>query len=489
MLNGVFFDSLDSEAFSYTEFHADDSTKKLQTIRLQFMTAMIFGTPVIIPPGYALDSLGFIRVAAEIIEATKRLESGFGGSVRSGLFVNHIPPFFRFACPPTISTYSDLVAFYADYAACQWSGLPPLRNDDQKCILRDMIRTEQTKPRQYRFDPTSSLVQEFGDLIGDCSIGRAWMTVANYLESRDEMALVNVNTRQAFDGQISRFFNYLETNKSILRSNEDSVDLLLGFRNLIRNRDIPLIGRSMIFKTIDESYVGDSKEVIRHFVSLIYHLSLSSCMTTAAHISSYAVDSNSLAGGVEALIRKFFHERHLPPAKLGLREAFEIDPFTAAWSPDYEALDEACISRMDWSKVWDELIRCVVSAPWKDRLDTIKKAGENRTSYEWLMHHSWDDAFAHLHRDVPSIRLERKKSFTDRIAICMKNTLGTWSNMADASLVALNLYIMPVSQKLSIALGALQITRFLVAAGLDLPRWNSTTTAFGEALQAARRKR
>lgn len=164
-------ESADSMLVNTRTFRDAASKEVLLRFRIDCAVRLLFGDRIFIPEGWALDSIVFIKVAAEIIDAAGRLQ-GSGPLAHSGA----LPSLFRVEA----RSGGSQLARYRAYAArgnCEWSGFPSWRDRE----FERKVGASLAKLARGKRDPERT-ARCFADLDIPEGIAKGIATVSAYLD-------------------------------------------------------------------------------------------------------------------------------------------------------------------------------------------------------------------------------------------------------------------------------------------------------------------
>ena len=172
MASNFVTECLDSKLVPLGTENTQEAHNCFLRLRLHFLVRILLGDTIVVPQGWALDSVSFIAIAAEIANALSDLKKGHFEYKHAA----RCTP-FKMELHIDGTDYNDVLCKYLERDDCNWSGLPVLRTDvdTRHRFLHDLKKLS----RNTRFD-ADAYASAANDALRSPDVALAWGEVAKY---------------------------------------------------------------------------------------------------------------------------------------------------------------------------------------------------------------------------------------------------------------------------------------------------------------------
>ena len=347
--------SFDSKILPISGVSTAFGQSHLMNLRLYVMFHILFGHRLIIPQGWAIDSISFIKVAAEVIHATE-------GICRSSKLPEGIDRFSPFAmeCHTESKNYASLLSSYLKRDDCHWSGMPTIRaeSDGRKEFAALLDRNAHSHVSKDTF------VNKSVRLLGSPMISEHWADVYNYFSMPKMDRFKKVEMPQGFYiSNLRKSFSDIDNKKY-----DESISIadLRSFRKYLSfNEGLPT-NTSHILDKAEQEMGPEACAAIKHMST--FSQIVSAAVVTGASAGSPAFDLESPDGAAlgDTLIRNSFKASY----------SGEVDVFEGITLDKYL---KDHLEKLEWKNIWENVVRLSLNPQW---INLIQRMNIQVSSYD-----------------------------------------------------------------------------------------------------------
>jgi hypothetical protein len=350
-------DATDSKLIIARDYLEIESEEIFLRLRLHALMLILFQRKLLISEGWALDSMAFIRVAAEIIRGIEDVKSE---GVRSEELARFNPIIME---KRRTGDFRAIFQAYADRTDVRWSGFMPYPNGDSFRLeisrgLRDAAENNMTMP--------DAVSRVFRRLISNQYITDDMAEVARYFSdapAQNEIRLLQVKPpvdgfQQSFNAFLRRAARGLgepDADTALTNAAQFALDQGMSFRTsslamqFADRQDDPSV-QDALMKAINFTYMKVSSDAAN------------SGMTTPAH------ETGTLSEEIDRALVDCLHNNRVG-YDLFFVKGYNKDH---EWSKRIEALQNE-----NWRLIWKNTIRMSISKEWKQAIfDFSRKISE-----------------------------------------------------------------------------------------------------------------
>jgi hypothetical protein len=361
-------DASDSKILSFDMYNEQNARPHFLRLRLHALFGILFNRPIIIPEGWALDSLTYIKVSSEIATAYEKLNQP---GILTDYPLNEFSPFVMEA--KTGTQYFEILKKYAERGeGVRWGGLQPNidKGDRRQFFSRKISEVPWEDGNRLDYE---NLANIYVSALGDETFARDISIVAKYHSQKSQTLMpVNVSKnefRLSFNNQLRGLETFCKENET-----ENSRDILNHLTN-IRNSGIyfQTSSEAMAFA---ERHDQDPllKQTFFQLANLIY-MQLSAD-NTASHFSvprfTYIDKNNADVISMihnSILTNKF--DETVPVGELSIEFGEGLS----------DNLKQRLLDETNWAIIWEKVIRLSHSNAWREQIKNCS-ALINRHSIE-----------------------------------------------------------------------------------------------------------
>ena len=353
----VVTDACDSKLVALHDFSMGQAQVHFLRLRLQVLLRLLLGDVIVVPQGWALDSLPFIKIASELIATIKK--------VRADPRDVEIMPFYspiKMECHISETTYIGVLLRYLERDDCVWSGFPILRQEpERRAVLYNKIKNIAYAGSVYDADAfadaaTSAFVRD--------DVPEYWSQVASYFSACPSSRIIKIPwPRNWYTDSICNVLSHLDYITDDALKNTTEIQELRAFW---RSLPHPIPEHAGVSFFVDRS----RQHVSARAQDALLHIS------TYAQIRAAAVATHSKSSAPE--VRTDLR----PGTEVGdrlVRSAFSSVAYADGLFFGHNVSANSDIAKKlvsaNWSSVWENAVELANDKSWKTIVREIRNEG------------------------------------------------------------------------------------------------------------------
>jgi len=385
---------------SENEVEAHDCLLRL---RLHFLIRILLGDTIVVPQGWALDSISFFAVGSEIKQALDILKRG---NFEDRHVADSVP--FKMELHLPSANYADLLRDYLNRDNCHWSGLPVFReNRDARLLLTGELAQI---TRNGRFDPYA-FASAAERVLENGRVASAWSDVARYFLEKPAGRTIRTQwTVNHYEVNLRQSLTALDDWEDDDEMNTEAIGQLKHFKASVERHPHLTASVSSLLAHVATEYDVDARLAIEHFSNF-----------SQVHSVAQVTQSDSSAGSISYLSRNgiLLGDRILRASFAECRPNGLLVEQNLTNSPELISL----LKKADWIDVWKSVLLLAQNPSWKRMIAEFKSA--KAVNERGLAESVFAKMENRLAKECPALALEI--SGVERIGL--KLTDAGWSKL------------------------------------------------------------
>lgn len=331
----------------------------LLRLRLHFLIRILLKDTIIVPQGWALDSISFFAIGSEIQRALDELKRG---KFENRPIATSAP--FKMELHIPGANYTDVLASYLRRNDCHWSGLPILRdNRDARAHLLEQI-TQSTRTRRFDLDHFASAAKH---VLDNNTVASAWSDVMQYFlaEPTDRIIRVQWDTNY-YKNNLQQGLTALDNWEGRDETTNEAVVQLRRFKTSAEKHPDLLATVSSLLSHVSTEYDESARRALQHIsnFSQVHAVAQATQSSSSADSISYLSHNGVLLG--DRILRESFSECR--PTGLFVEQNLTGIPQLAL-----------LLKNANWAEVWTNVLLLAQDAKWNEIVAELKRA---KASYD-----------------------------------------------------------------------------------------------------------
>ena len=350
-------EAADSKLMSSERFGEDAAQDHVMRLRLHVATRLLFGDEIVIPQGWAIDSVGLFQVISEVEEAV--------GSFPAGRLPASLASYspFKMECHVGTANYMEALVAYLSRKDCRWSGIPQLRNQDIRHKVLQFIGPATR-------DPASFSAEAFGraatEVVGNEKLAYAWgKTVAYFSLPGSRRVLRGTLPPNAYISQVLEILPAQHKAHDAATDPKELRPRLVEFRSQVKllSESWPNMPTSALISLAEETLEPDAISI----VNLISTFAQTQVAATATGSASSAPirsirDAEWRVLGDELII-----------AGLGKKADISSIYVAPGLEINLQVAQRLALKKTNWSEVWRQIIQLAHRDDWIEVAGSLQR--------------------------------------------------------------------------------------------------------------------
>lgn len=339
----------DSKLANYANFRAPEAQERFMRTRAEIMIQTLFGRSILVPEGWSIDSIAFLKIATELLDAIERVQE----SSEAPEGIDEFDPFV--AEIRGHGSYLAMLSSYMHRPDVRWSGLQPLRDDPQ--IRLDLAARLERKLTSGQLHYQHDLTNIFSEALDNAHIGKCVGKVARYFSIRKQRRIFDRKiSRTGFRDEFSKITSFVASQSNYETFSDISHKPLVEFCAEVCKHNQAFNSSSEAMLIAEQMFDGDKEsiEAIFHIINYSYLRVAAGGMGSEFEMTSppvWSFSSEKLQAANSVLGRFRTKTSLVAPLDLSFDNASK--PHVLA------ALREA-----NWVELWEAVIRLALSRKW-----------------------------------------------------------------------------------------------------------------------------
>lgn len=344
--------SSDSKILDLSSFNSTHAQSAYMRLRLEVAFRLLTNSQILMPEGWALDSLPFLKVANEVLRAARAVRNR--SDAPDG--IHEFDPFVMEV--RASGGYLGALHRYMVRADTRWSGFGPLRGDlERQALIAETASNAIKSGSGFRGE---LLIPPMAEVLGREDVPEAMAEVASYFSRREHKRIINVEPypdefRQGFEKLIA----FLHDQTPFDDKTAEIGEPLILFAKELRLRDVDLSSSSPLMRFAENATDEPTRDAIFHVINFVY-MSVSADAVGAAVVAPpVQPEAMPIVHLADALTEKIRGSSQ-SCGKLDFGDVSAIHP---------RLLEK--LGSQDWQDVWEPLIALSLSKEWRKRFGAV----------------------------------------------------------------------------------------------------------------------
>lgn len=360
----------DSKLANYSDFRAPEAQERFMRTRAEIMIQILFGRSILVPEGWSIDSIAFLKIAAELLDAIERVQETSDAPEE----IDEFDPFV--AEIRGHGSYLAMLSSYMHRPDVRWSGFQPLRDDPH--IRLDLAARLKRKLASGQLHYRHDLTDDFSAALDNDHIGKCVGKVARYFSMRKQRRLFDRKiSRTSFGDEFSKITSFVASQSNFDTFSDISYEPLVEFCGEVCKHSQAFNSSSEAMLIAEQMFDGNEEaiEAIFHIINYSYLRVAAGGVESEFEMTSppvWSFSSKKLQAANSILGRFRTKTSLVAPLDLSFDNASKPHVLTA--------LKEA-----DWGGLWEAVIRLALSRKWMNARLRLQEEMQSYTDSRYAL--------------------------------------------------------------------------------------------------------